>query len=188
MQQPFWSSVRVGIVGGTVLYLAFWLGLGFWSPLRGEVHFWLLLPILLGLICFVAGLGLRTSTASRLRHFLGLMRSYKFFDETYASYRYVDLCRALERLGAASAGAESIERSHPRHTLQTLLRDYSLVAVAAPQTRLCVGYKQHTFVPAEVYWCLLGPPGLAPTDRAVVRLSTPAAGAARLEIAARSVE
>src|SRR5712691_7869495 len=138
MQQPFWTSFRRAAAGGAVLYIAFWLGLGWWSPIRGEVHFWLLLPVLLLLVCFVASLRARGTTAGRLREFLRAPRRYQFFDESYPSYRFVDLCRALRRLGAASAWAGALEHYYPRHTLQALLRDYSWpITTAAPQTRVC---------------------------------------------------
>jgi hypothetical protein len=188
MQQPLWNGLRRSIAAGTVLYLAFWIGLGLWAPVRGEAHVWLLLPILLGPVCFGLSIAMGRTTAGQLRGFLGFPWLYKVFDENHASYRFVDLCRALERLAAASARAHKLEYTHRQHTLQSILRDYSLIPpVRAPQTRVCVGYEQHAFVPSEIFLCLQGPPGLGPTDRAIVRLSS-VQTVVRLEIATRTAE
>jgi hypothetical protein len=189
MQQPFWTTFRRTLVVATTIYLAFWTGLSSWGPLRGEAQFWLTLPVLLALICFLLSVVSGRSTAGQLRAFLRWPWFYKVFEETYASYRFLDLSRALERLAAASGRAGACEHTHPRHTLQTLLRDYTMMTpTAAPQHRMCVGYRQHAFVPGEIYWCVQGPPGLAPGDRVVLRLSAPVVGIARLEIAARTSE
>jgi hypothetical protein len=186
MLQPFWNASRLTVLVATLLFLTFWAGLLQWAPLRSEAIAWLLLPALPGPLALLLMYLSRRTTGGRLRAFLGPPWLYKVFDESYPTYRFVDLSRALDRLAAVSAQAEGLEHAHPRAVLQGVLRDYSLTSPApAPQTRLCVGYEQHAFVPGEVFWCLEGPPGLGRTDRVVVRLSTHTQSA-HLEVAARN--
>ena len=192
MEQPFWSRWRIAIVTAALLYLIFWIGLRAWSSLPDQALAWWILPVLLSPIGLAINALSRRTTAGQLRSFLRFAWRYKVFDEGYPSYRFVDLLRALERLAAASIQAGSLEHAQPRHTLQTLLRDFTLIPPSAsPQTRQCIGYEQHIFVPGEIYWCLQGPRWLAPTERVVIRLSTSMTGvgsSTRLEIAARTAD
>jgi hypothetical protein len=191
MQPPFWNRYRLLTLSLVLVFLvAFELCMLIAPPGQRDAYPWLLVPAVVALVCFGLSVASRTSTAGRLRAFLGTPRQYKVFDEAYPTYRYVDLCRALEHLAAASARAQALEHTCPRLNLQGILRDLNIsFPTPAPQTRLCVGYEQHTFVPGEIFWCLEGPPGLDPADRVVVRLSSTVSGAAhvaRLEVAARA--
>src|SRR5262245_21830064 len=97
MQQPFWTTFRRTVAVATALYLVCWLALRSAGVLRGETQFFLLVPILLGLISFFVSIAAGRTTASQLRSFLRLPWLYKAFEETYAAYRFLDLCRSLER-------------------------------------------------------------------------------------------
>src|SRR5207244_11324463 len=124
-QPSFWTRYRLLTLSLVLLFLvAFQLCMLIAPPGQREPYAWLLVPALVALVCFGLSVASRSSTAGRLRAFLGTPRRYKVFDETYPTYRFVDLCRALEHLAAASARAQALEHICPRYNLQGVLRDY----------------------------------------------------------------
>jgi hypothetical protein len=172
MRRPLLSRGQVLLLAGLVVYTAAWGGLIAPSAARRADSLWALLPAALLLGAFLLALAARRSTYGVLREFLG-GSVRQLFDNHLPLYRYADWYRALLRYAGQAREARRWDASH-HEALRELLGNFVIAWPKPPsQRKLCVGYEEYDFFPEEIFWLLLGPDGLGPEDRVVVRLRAP---------------
>ncbi|MCI0462951.1 MAG: ATP-binding protein [Gemmataceae bacterium] len=190
MARPILTRTQKILLGLTLLYLAGWVAL-LPASLPVGAAFWSLVPVGVMVIVLAVLLGARFTTYGVLNEFLGGSRHCEVFDDQFPLYRYVDWFRALERYAARARQARRWDACHNEDLLY-VLRTFTVERPRRPsRKKLYVGYEQHDFFPDDVFWMLLGPAGLDPDDRIIVRVFTPRMGwppQARVEVACRQVE
>jgi AAA+ superfamily predicted ATPase len=151
-----------------LITLALCLFVGLIAALAGEPAAALIIPAFL-----LIGLAVTSccySTGYVLRNFLRISAFYRVYHNQLPVHRYVDWYRALEVYAAGAKSARRWDASH-RLDLYSILRSGDMRVRSRPaEKKVCIGYDRFAFIPDEVFWLLIGPPGLGERDRIVLRV------------------
>jgi cell division protease FtsH len=171
LPRPRWRPIDYLLVFLTVAFVALWYRLYSHDELRpGEGPLPLLPAAITAAILVILRFG-SYSTNGRVRDFRARGVSYEILEEHYPSYRLVDFLRAAERVAELSGVAHAVNPGNIHLNLNGLITTFSARVSGPPsKEKICIGYEEFGYFPAEAIWLLQGVPGEDPDARFVLRV------------------